>query len=67
MAGTGFDTHISLKRDEHERLLKVGTVIGGSLSPRQVVLFLLKREEARLRRIESKLKLETAHGTLNRS
>lgn len=58
MAGNGFDTHIALKRDEHDRLLKLGAAISGSLSPRQVILFMLKREEARLRRIEKKLKLE---------
>lgn len=66
MSGKGFDTHISLKRDEHDRLVKLGAVIGGSLSPRQVILYLLKREESRLRRIENKLKLEPAHETLNR-
>jgi hypothetical protein len=58
MAGNGFPTHIALKREEHERLLALGKLIGADLSPRQVVLWMLKREEARYQRIANKLKGE---------
>ncbi len=54
MSGIGFDTHIALKREEHDRLLTLGrtleATLGARLSPRQVVLYMLKREERRRKR-----------------
>ena len=49
MGVSKFPTHIALKREEHDRLLalgaKLGEKLGVKLSPREVVLYMLKNEE----------------------